>query len=256
MSHFYIKNDGVVSTRHEVEMATRPGEFRPTRITDFRKWKKAGDNVVPSVTTILNILDKPALITWKVNQHLEIAYNMRADEYHSYRNYEQDVKRLTELEMSKAPEMGTSIHEVLESYANTGQVHPADLPMCKAVEALLLEKTERNLQEQFLPEASFVSNIGFGGCVDLVSDYWVIDYKSKQKAKAFKPGKMVFDDHLMQLAAYRAGLDMPHARCGNLFVCVETGRLDFHEHKEADLVKAGKMFEHCLKLWQLKNGVE
>ena len=74
MSHFYCKSDGVVSTKHEVEMTTKPGEYRPTRITDFRKWRKAGDNVVPSVTTILNVLDKPALITWKVNQHLEIAY--------------------------------------------------------------------------------------------------------------------------------------------------------------------------------------
>jgi len=64
--HFYTQTG---EPRHFVEMKTRPGEVRPTRTTDAKK-----EGWVPSVTTILDVLGKPALIDWKIDQHLKQAY--------------------------------------------------------------------------------------------------------------------------------------------------------------------------------------
>ena len=74
--HFYHA-DG--SPRHFVEMTSRPGELRPTRITDVRKAAKAGEPWFPSVSTVLNILDKPALKNWLVDQHIDAAFDIRLD---------------------------------------------------------------------------------------------------------------------------------------------------------------------------------
>jgi hypothetical protein len=86
----------------------------------------------------------------------------------------------------------------------------------------------------------------------LISDNWVIDFKTKQEASKFKPGKMAYDEHRLQLAAYRMGLDVPNARCANVFICLEDGQVDFQEHLQLDLKKAELIFTHCVEIWHLK----
>ena len=96
--------------------------------------------------------------------------------------------------------------------------------------------------------------MGFGGQVDLHNVQWVIDFKSKTTADKFKPGKMAYDEHRIQLSAYRIGLDMPTARCANVFISLEDGQVDFHEHTEAELDKGWRLFQHALSIWQIQNG--
>ena len=119
MSHYYENTESGVLPRHFVEMASRPGELRPTRITDVRKWWKEGRVVVPSVTTVINVLDKAALNNWKIDRHLEQVWlNLpRLEREYSdtsiperLYDFTSEVKRLTELEMDKAPKAGTDIH--------------------------------------------------------------------------------------------------------------------------------------------------
>ena len=121
--HFYTKTaDGTIEPRHFVPMAKDPSRTRASRVTDAKKAAKNGEVWLPSVTTILNILDKPALINWKVDQHLDQAYRM-AKEGQSLEGYswKQEVKARTSEEMDKAPKAGTAIHEVLEDYIGKGK---------------------------------------------------------------------------------------------------------------------------------------
>ena len=80
----------------------------------------------------------------------------------------------------------------------------------------------------------------------------VLDAKSKD----FGPGDKVdaYDEHLLQLAAYRHGLEMPHARCANVFVSrTHAGLIKIIEWSEDDLVKGWEMFQCLLRFWKLKN---
>ena len=251
MGHYYQQcDDGKVIPMHYVEMTSRPGELRPTRISDVRKWWKEGRQVVPSVTTILNVLDKPALVNWKVDQHLAQAWAMQTDHWDEETKWIAEVKRLTEIQLDIAPSAGTDVHKLLELFYSGQPIPIADTAMCDGVDKVIIDRT---CADKWQPERNFVSD-GFGGQVDLSGNGWLIDFKSKQSADKFKPGKMAYDDHRMQLAAYRMGLNMPTARCSNVFICLENGEVDFHEHTEAELDKGWKLFQHCLAIWQLQNG--
>mgnify|MGYP006402117801 CR=1 FL=1 len=262
MGHYYEKTkDGDVLPRHYVEMATRPGEMRPTRITDVRRmW---GDNraVVPSVTTVMDVLGKPALQNWKIDRHLESAWQILLDtnkySFDTSLKYMNEVKRQTEIAMDAAPKAGTDFHNSIELYFNgeldKGHEH---YNLCEKVQAEIMEKTGCTSEAIFNTEVSFVDG-GYGGQCDLhVSDVhedWIIDFKTKQTADKFKPRKMVYDEHYMQLSAYSKAIIGDIDRSANVFVCLENDAIDFHEHKKEDLIKGWMMFDCCLELWNLKN---
>lgn len=260
--HFYEKTDAGVLPQHFTEMTSRPGQLRPTRMTDVRKWWREGREIVPSVTTVLNVLAKPALVNWKIDQHLKQAFSFTYDRggYVSADwqedNYIQEIKRLTELEMDKAPGAGSDLHTSLQNFViGNLDPHEKDYKLC----CLVMSEIEMKANIDYLdcdPEKSFVAN-GYGGQIDLVSEAfepeWIIDYKTKQTADKFKPGKMVWDEHKMQLAAYRMGLDLPNARCANVFICLENGEIDFHEHTQEQLAQGWALFQHCLAIWNLQN---
>jgi hypothetical protein len=254
--HFYARTDNGVEPRHYVPMSKDPSQLRPSRLTDAKKAAKDGEIWVPSVTTILNVLAKPALINWKIDQHLKIAhgFQFRSDDrkYGFEDEFIAEVKRLAETEMDKAPSAGTDFHKEMEKYIN-GELTTADesYQLCYDAMAVIYEKTGG--VDDWATEISFVSN-GYGGQVDLATIGWIIDFKTKQEAAKFKPGKMAYDDHYTQLGAYREGMAQPFARCANLFVCLEDGQIDFHEHKEEDLQKGWQIFQNSLAIFNLQKG--
>ena len=258
MSHFYEKlTDGSVLPRHLVPMSSRPDELRPTRMTDVNKWLKEGRRVVPSVTTILNVLNKSGLNNWIVDQHLEQAYSIRnRDETNNFwdiERYVSEVKRLTELELDKAPSAGSDFHKMMDDYSlNAADKTDPLFPLFVSVMDAVIKKCDPDENKSFMCEKNFVSDLGYGGQIDLIYEDWVIDYKTKQTAAKFKPGKMAYDDHRMQLAAYRKAV-APRAHCANVFVCLEDGQIDFHEHTEEELGRGWKLFEHALAIWKLQN---
>lgn len=257
--HFYTEKDGVVLPRHFVEMTSRPGELRPSRMSDFRAAAKRGEIWQPSVSTVRDVLAKPALTNWIVGQHLKQAWHSAvesettdpADGRNIWLSQEQwiaEICRLTELEMDRAPTAGSDLHKSLELYFNYKKVPDADFILCKTV----YDHVRKYALGTLYTEERFITD-GYGGQVDLSNQDWVIDYKSKQTAAKWKPGKMVYDEHTMQLAAYRKGLKTPKARCANVFICIENGEIDFHEHSEAELERGWKLFEHALAIWNLQN---
>ena len=258
MGHFYEKTDEGILPRHFVPMATRPDDLRPTRITDVKKWWGAGRNVLPSVTTIQNILAKPALTNWLIDEHLKQAFDAKTQAI-SEGDYISTVKKLARKEMDKAPTAGSDIHKLLDDHCK-GKL-PTDHPMrqlCESVNRLIAAKTK---QREWQSEVNFVSNEGYGGQIDLCNPEWIIDYKTKQTADKFKPKKMAFDNHVQQLSAYRKGIKnsgknywQPLARCANVYICLEDGQIDFHEHSEQELDRGWNIFKHSLAIWQLQNG--
>ena len=107
---------------------------------------------------------------------------------------------------------------------------------------------------KFLPEKSFGHEMGFGGKVDLHAPGVVLDIKSKEFTSSTIDKVEAYDEHMMQLAAYRVGLGMPEARCANVFASVtEPGLCKVVEWSQEDLTRGWTMFESLLKYWQAKN---
>jgi hypothetical protein len=113
--------------------------------------------------------------------------------------------------------------------------------------------------QSWLTERSFASSLGFGGKVDLYTEadqYAPVGIVLDAKTKDFGPDDKVdaYDENLLQLAAYRHGLHLPHARCANVF-CSRThpGLVKVVEWSEEELVKGWEMFQCLLRYWKLKN---
>lgn len=228
--HWYDKEGKPVYTQ-KVKTGKRKGELRSTTLRDARKL-----GLVPSVTTICSILDKPALTHWRINQAVEKALAR---------------ERGTEYFEDTSAEQGSRIHAAIENWIEGGDVDDEYVPytdICQEMfddMALSAPETER----------AFASEFGYGGAVDLHdrSANIIVDFKTKALSKedVLKGKQLAYDEHVMQLAAYRIGLGMPDAKCYNLFLSrTEPDQFVLHEWREADLKRAERMFFACFYLWK------
>ena len=255
--HFYATNKetGKVEPKHFVENKSKGG-LRPSRVTDAKKALKGGERWYPSVTSVMNILDKPALNNWKVDQALLSVHTLinsntelRSDDFEGFKRH---IRAVTEERANEAPKAGTAIHDVLEKFWSDGTLPKDEIEqkICCNVRAVLLEHTglapEKWNCEDYFIEKTF----GYAGQADLVNSGWVIDYKSKQEAAKFKVGKMAFSDHSRQLGAYGAALCQPDFRAANIFICLENGEVDFHEHDAKSLHNGYFDFLDCLEIYK------
>ena len=250
--HFYTKTATGIEPRHFVTQKNDPTKQRASRTSDAKAALKAGEKWYASVTTILGVLDKPALISWKIDQHLKTVFegNNSLEGHCDFDSFARHIKALTEARLDEAPKAGTNIHNVLEKYFRDSVIpdDEIELKICKNVEAVLLEncgKQEWEYEKYFVDEER-----GFAGCADLVSLEWVVDYKSKQEAVKFKPGKMAYPEHSRQLGAYAHGFKILLPKAANIFICLENGEVDFHRHCADDICNGWFDFSDCLNIFE------
>lgn len=229
--HWYSRKGEPV---YEVEAAS--GGLRPTTLRDARKL-----DLVPSVTTIMNCADKPALTKWKIEQHLRTAFECVVEQIDEFI---QVVIAATRKRLDEAPDLGSAIHGAIERCLQgkeyTHQEHVAGA--LKAVREWCGSKT-------YNVEKSFAHPLGYGGKVDLHIPGFILDFKTKEFASDNLPS--VWPNHSMQLAAYREGLGMPAARCAIIFVStLEPGLTHTVEIPENELQRGWRMFRALLAYWQ------
>jgi hypothetical protein len=147
-----------------------------------------------------------------------------------------------------AADAGTDIHASIQAFyeGRVNNRHPEHVTACA-------NKIREHFGHQaWVSERSFAHEIGYGGKVDLHAENIVADIKTKE----FTDPKEVsgYDDHLMQIAAYRIGLGMPSARCANIFVSRNVpGLVTIIEWEQSDLDRGWEMFYALLTFWQAKN---
>lgn len=218
------------------------GIERPTTLRDARKL-----GLAPSVTGIIRMAAAPALEKWKRNQVLLAALTLprRIDEPETawLARVEQDWQE----QGRAAADRGTAIHAGIEQHFRGTPPNEDVWPWVVVARDALLAKCEPQI---WSAERSFFCSLGYGGKTDLHSPEWVIDVKTKDGV----PDGKLYDEHLMQLAAYRYGLGVHGARCGILFVQREIASAVLIEASDEEVRNAWEMFGALLRYWQCKNG--
>jgi len=223
---------------------------RPTTLRDARK-----EGLLPSTTTIINILEKQGLSNWKQQQVLLSALTLPRGLQESEQEWLARVMKDSRETGFKAANRGTEIHGIIQSYFE--QVYMPEKP-------LYLDVINSTLKSAFgdqpwLCEKSFAHPLGYGGRVDLMAKPingqgtgFVVDFKTKDtdldKAD-------VYFEHELQLSSYREGLNLPNARCAIVFVNGTTNQVKLIEIEESQLQKSWDCFQHLLRVYQIKNNL-
>ena len=238
-NHWYTR-DGV--PMYTVE--AKKGGQRNTTLRDARTM-----SLVPSVTTVLNVAAKPALLAWMQQQVLYAALTLPRRPDEPEKEYIERIIKDSKEQGKSAADAGTAIHASIQGHyenENTGR-HAEHIAACtQAIDNWAGPR-------KWISERAFSHEAGYGGKCDLYSeDGFVIDIKTKEFTDPDKVGG--YDENLMQLAAYRVGLGLPSARCANVFVSRNVPGLVVVKEWPLEQVETGwAMFMHLLSFWQLKN---
>lgn len=224
-------------------VAAKDGYQRPTTLRDARKL-----GLVPSVTTIIGCCAKPGLERWKLEQMMHAALTLPRGDGEPEKQWIERVWTDSRETARKAAERGTEIHAAIQG-AYEGKSFPGSVV---AHVQGAREAVSAWIEADWTAEASFASPLGFGGKVDLSSRQAVIDFKTKE----FGPDSdlKTWDEHAMQLAAYRFGLGMEKAQAAIVYVSVtHPGLSRLIEIPEEALQQGWRMFLALLQYWQAKN---
>lgn len=209
----------------------------PTRIDgrSGRFYDVAGIGLLPSVTHILQVIGKPALINWAANQERTACLDAAADLYLDLcktqpmsrpvylvtlqsRIGKQKAHRKT---LEKASEIGSQVHGLIEWELRRQlgqQVGPEPRVVDDAQWAYMSFQDWANsvsLKPIFIEQIVFSTMHGFAGTMDLLAEVngvpTLID---------FKTGKAIYSEAFLQNCAYQAALaEMGHtAAQGGLVV--------------------------------------
>jgi hypothetical protein len=240
-NHWYTR-DGV--PRYTV--IGKNGKERNTTLRDART-----ESLVPSVTTVLNVMAKPALIQWLQKQVLLAALTLPRIQGEPEEAYIDRIIVDSKEQGRAAADAGTDIHASIQGFYEGKVITRHE----QHVKGTIAKLDSTFGQQAWIAERAFGHSHGFGGKSDLYcteGDGIVADIKTKEFTENSKVD--AYDDHLIQLAAYRVGLGIPKARCANVFVSRSVpGLVVVNEWSEEDLQRGWEMFCSLLKFWQLKN---
>ena len=225
------------------------------RATTLRDAKKLG--LLPSVTTVIGAVAKPGLNRWLQEQAILAALTLPRLDGEKESDWLSRVLNDSKAQGKDAASRGTAIHNIIESFFD-GILLESVPTYCRNIENALQAAYGARA---WIPEVSAShTELKFGGKVDLYAKAdkikgvpgVVVDFKTKEVPLE----KVVpYDEHIMQMAAYRELLGLEGARCGIMFVNGLTNEVKLCEIPEDELQKGLKCFFHLLRFFQLKSGL-
>ena len=227
------------------------GNERPTTLRDARIL-----NLLPSVTSILAMLPKPALITWMKKQVLMAALTLTRLPNEADEAYIARIMADADEQSRMAREKGTAIHGAIERFICGQSIEKEYTIYVRAAITALTEYLDViPMLDQCVAEKSFANTeLFYGGKVDLHSRSLglIVDFKTKTFNEDTE--KLAWDEQKIQIEAYRHGLGMPDdTRMINVFISTSVpGLVKIVEHVAE--AKHWETFQACLHLWQVLKG--
>lgn len=239
-THWYDAITG--EPRYQVPNKSKPGEFRPTTLRDAKQF-----NYVPSITTILNILDKPMLSRWKQEQVLMASLTLprgTMSEEQWFNAIIEDSKQ----QSVKAMDLGTQVHAAIQGSYEGIEPSPEFKIYVDATKKAILDEFG---EQPWIPEKSFAHPLRYGGKVDLYCPICTLDFKTTS-LNGEKLKKVGYDDHIMQLAAYRMGLKLERALLCNVYISTTIpGEVYLKIWSDEDALWATRSWLALLEYWKI-----
>lgn len=185
---------------------------------------------LPSVTQILGVINKPALINWANKMGL------------------QGIK--TNEVLRNTADIGTLAHEIIESWIKNRKPNWKDytqeqrLQACKCARRFFEWKDK---QEKFAPIVSEISLVSekyqYGGCIDLIANL-----NGKRTVIDFKTSSGIWDEAKYQTSAYYNMANENGFDCVDVMI-IRIGRDDFETFKVEQKEQAFEVFKSALTLY-------
>lgn len=242
-SHWYYPD---ARPCYEVPYADPSKGMRPTTLRDARKL-----GLLPSVTTVLRVLNRPALTAWLIEQAcltVLTAPRLENEPLDAFVTRVLQTERQQDAEAREARDLGTDIHEALE-LAVQGCQCDENLrvyvdPVLEALKPL----------GAFQSAETVVVGDGYAGKTDLIltDDEWdtIVDFKSAKKLP-----KEAYPEHKLQLSGYAAAhfnKTGKSVRTFNIYISTEEpGKIAVHP--SGTMIDYEEGFVPALHAWQWMN---
>ena len=205
-----------------------------------QRYRTADGKIVPGVTTVLGILNKPALVPWANNLGLQGI---------SVKDY-----------VDKLAKIGTLAHYFVEcdlrgDEPDLDSYSPEEIRIAETCLLKYWDWKAENNPEPIMIEGQLVSErFGFGGTIDLYCEIggvkWLVDLKT---------GKAIYPEQITQLSAYTALLKENGYKVDKVQI-LRIGRsedegFEPQEKTLRQLVPHWKIFKNCLEIYQLQKEI-
>lgn len=242
-SHWYTR-DG--QPAYTVPRAKGDGE-RATTLRDARKL-----DLLPSVTTIFQIMAKPGLDKWKLGKAIEAALDTPRDAGEPEEHWHERILARSREEVLEAADLGSRIHDAIDNWFG-GQMPPVELE--PYVMPALCYFNEKQFTEVEREKVVINSDMGYGGRVDLLAraggKRLIVDFKTRRTEEGVKVTP--YDFQPMQIAAYaRAAYGTLYNVYGaNIYLSTtEPGRMEIVDYKPEQLQAEYDAFTSMCALWR------
>jgi len=252
-NHYYdLKGTPVFSVK------AKNGNDRSTTIADCRKL-----GLFPSVSTILGVLDKPALLRWRYRQITDACHNEydRVEEHYICKEtYNAEMVDRAFDQVKDAADLGTKIHDALEK-AFSGKKYKRDElvteynlmsefvePTLKLTldEGMVIDKTEETIVN---PSEGYAGRTD--ACFTMKNARGILDFKSTKTKVGVKVKG--YDEQILQVSAYHVayygGIKEDDIGANIFLSTTEVGRVEVIWYTAYEMRRAYSAFLNICNYW-------
>lgn len=222
-------------------------------------------DLAPGVTTIIRCASAPGLVLWQKRETALAARLNPIQDHETENDWLARVEEAAAEKAAKAAEEGTRVHAALQRFFHEDQIEPAYERYIAGVASTLAMAAP---EQKWRTEIGVAHPLGFGTKIDLVSDRYLIDFKSKDGDQSELDELTTYREHWMQLAsgaqaaiegldpaAGRVMVNTDSIRCGIMFVSrTHPGACSLRWITGEQYVRGWSMFQALLAFWQADTG--
>jgi hypothetical protein len=255
-SHWYT-----VDGKPAYSIVGKNGQQRPTTLRDARKLA-----LLPSVTTIFNIMAKHGLEKWKITKAIEAALTTPKDDGEPEERWHERIMERSKLETTEAAEFGTKVHNAIENFLTHRAETPYELiPFVSP--AVNFIYNDLNMRDIVTEAVCVNAKEGYAGRVDVSGivgsnelnipncSRLVLDFKTRKTTEGIKVTP--YDFQPTQIAAYAMGIygSLDNVYGANLYISTtEVGRIEIVIYDPSKLYDEYLAFMNMTALWRfIKN---